>query len=150
MITISSSDVCIGVDVVDPVIAGVHYLGQIFTAGVTIHFLFFAECNVGSDCSVVERLSGSEIVTERSLLHDRRVSLSQTLEHLHLLSAEVQRLVHHHPGHRLPAARVGGAPLVGHVVPGVGQEAGEGHLVNPGRVSSVLDLGQFGHKSVQA
>ena len=34
------------------------------------------------------------------------------MEELHLLLAEVQRLVHHEPGDRLPAARVGGAPLI--------------------------------------
>ena len=38
--------------------------------------------------------------------------LSQPVEELHLLLTEVQRLVHHEPGDRLPAARVGGAPLI--------------------------------------
>ena len=82
--------------------------------------------------------------------------LPQPVEQLHLLLAEVQRLVHHQPGDRLPAARVGGAPLVMTVrgvmtmmtvthlvcdiVPRVGQEAGQGELVHTCRVPSVLHL----------
>ena len=113
-------------------------------------YLVFAECNVSSDCSVVHWLPRSEIVSKGSLLHDRRVSLSEALEHLHLLLAEIQRLVHDNPGDCLPAAGVGGATLIGHIVPGVGEEAGQGELVHPGGVTPVLDLGQSGHQAVQA
>ena len=42
--------------------------------------------------------------------------LSEPVEELHFLLAEVQRFVHHEPGDRLPAARVGGAPLIMRVV----------------------------------
>ena len=112
-------------------------------------YLVFAECNVCPDCSVVERLSWSQIVSKWSLLHDRRVSLSEALEHLHLLLAEIQRLVHDNPGDCLPAAGVGGAALIGHIVPSVGEEAGQGELVDPGGVTPVLDLGQSGDQAVQ-
>ena len=43
-----------------------------------------------------------------------------------------------------------GAHLVCDVVPCVGEEAGQGELVQPGRVSPELHLAQLGHESVEA
>ena len=71
----------------------------------------FGERDVCPHCSVVAGLAGAEVVTQGRLLHHRSVALPQTVEQLHLLLAEVERLVHHGPGDGLPAARVGGAPL---------------------------------------
>ena len=131
-------------DAVYPVTGGVHYPGQVLAAGPAPR-LVLGESDVRPHSSVVDRLARSEVVPQRRLLHDGAVPLPQLVEHLHLLPADVQGFVHHDPGDGLPAAGVGGAALVGDVVPRVGQEAGQGDLVQPSSVPPVLDLAQPRH-----
>ena len=135
-------------DAVYPVTGGVHYPGQVLAAGPAPR-LVLGESDVRPHSSVVDWLARSEVVPQRRLLHDGAVPLPQLVEHLHLLPADVERFVDEDPGDGLPAPGVGGAALVGDVVPRVGQEAGQGELVHPGAVSPVLDLGQFGDQPAQ-
>ena len=140
----------VGLDVVDPLTGGVDHLGQVLGAVLAPCCLLFLKGNVGPHSSLVDGLARSQIVPQRSLLHQRTVALAQLVEHLHLLPAHVQRLVEEQPGDGLPAAGVGGAALVRDVVHSVGQQAGQGELVHPGAVSPVLDLGQFGDQPAQS
>ena len=108
-----------------------------------ISHLLCLHCYVSPHCPVIEWLPWSQVVPQGSLLH-HLVPLPQLVEHLQLLLADVDWLVHHHPGGGLPAAREGGAALIGDVVSSVGHDAAQGELVDPGCVPPVLHVDQLG------
>lgn len=84
-----------------------------------------SEINVSSHCAVMESFDGTEIVGHLPF-RELRVALHQLAEGVQLLLRDVDGLVHNQPRGRLPASRVRGGAIVGHVVVRAGKKTCEG------------------------
>lgn len=99
------------------------------------------EVDVGSDGAVVQGLHGTEVVGHLRL-REGLVALHQLSEGVELLHGDVDWLIHDEPCGRFPTPGVSCGAVVGHVVVGVGQEAGQGQVLDGPLHAPVSDFAE--------